>query len=243
MTDRVRCIPGLREAVGAYALGALEPAEADQVAAHIAECDECGAQYVEFIELLPLLAAVTEQEAIDGPVRPEPAVLGRVLAAAEPPRPRAARYRLGPDRPARVAQRPRARLAMAAAGLVLVLGGAGAAVAVSTANHSAVVTAWSASGTAAPDPGVTAQAITASVRVTAADAGSAIELTMSHVPPGYNCSLVVVTKDGHREESSSWTAPSSGTLTFPDRVAAPPDKIASVQVVIPTGETLLTLAQ
>ena len=49
--------PWLREAVGAYLLGALEPAENDRVAAHLAGCASCRAEYGELAELLPLLAS------------------------------------------------------------------------------------------------------------------------------------------------------------------------------------------
>jgi Putative zinc-finger len=64
--------PWLREAIGGYVLDALDPAESDVVAAHLAECAGCQEEYEQLRELLPLLGAVTESEALLGPVRPEP---------------------------------------------------------------------------------------------------------------------------------------------------------------------------
>lgn len=231
MTTQGRCTPEQRESVGAFALGALEPAEADQVSAHLSECAECRAQYGEFLELLPLLASVTEQEAVTGPVRPEPEVLGRVLAAAEPVR--------APSR----ARGPalRSKLMLAACAVLIAAGGVGAGVVMSGSGHQAVAS-WSASATGRiAYPGSTAWPVAATVKVSAADTGSYIELTMDDIPQGYECSLMVVTTAGQHEKGESWTAPSSGRFTIPDTVPTPPRDIAAVQVVLPSGQTLLTL--
>jgi Putative zinc-finger len=241
VTSSSRCTPGLREAVAAFALGALEPGEADQVSAHLAECADCRAQYGEFLELLPLLAEVSEQEAVEGPVRPIPEVLGRVLAAAEPP----ARY-VSADRPVRrpAARRLRPRMALAAAAVVLLAGGVavGFGLSAHTQNHQVVAASWTTSSTATLYPGVPASTVSATVEVSAVDSGSYIELTMDNIPKGYSCSLVVVDSDGNRQQGDNWTAPTSGKFTIPDMVSTPPGKVSSVQVMLPTGATLMTLA-
>lgn len=64
--------PWLREAIGGYVLDVLEPAESEAIADHLAECAGCREEYEQLRELLPLLGAVTESEALLGPVRPEP---------------------------------------------------------------------------------------------------------------------------------------------------------------------------
>jgi len=65
MTDHIdRCTapqtPSLRLAVGAYVLGALDPAETDQVTAHLDQCPSCHQEYLNLLDLVPLLACVTE---------------------------------------------------------------------------------------------------------------------------------------------------------------------------------------
>jgi Putative zinc-finger len=233
MSGQGRCTPELREAVGAFALGALEPQEADEVSAHLSACVECRAQYGEFLELVPLLAAVSEQEAVTGPVRPEPAVLGRVLAAAGPAR--ATRRRLRPTG-------TRSRMALAACAALVAVGGVAGGIAAAGSGRQPVAGSWTASAAGKlPYTGRSPWPVAATVKVTAADSGSYIELTMNNIPKGYSCSLVVVTTDGRQEKGDSWSAPSSGDFTIPDTVPTPPHQIAAVRVVLSDGETLMTL--
>lgn len=264
MTDRVPpCIaagdPWLREAVGAYLLGALEPEENDRVAAHLAACASCRAEYGELTELLPLLASVTETEAVNGPVRPEPAVLGRVLetasrqavgdpsggvggAAPETDRPGSAlttRWQRGRRyRPARTSLR--ARVALAAAGLVAA---AGAGAGVMMSGSSQVVAApgtWSAN-TSVPSYGPNEPPITASVQVSPVSWGSKIQLRMAHVPVGYTCTMVVVSTSGTPVVAGNWKSSTEETFTIPGSVSLTPDRIASIDVELPNGSTLLSL--
>lgn len=73
--------PPLREALGAYVLGALDKAESDRVSAHLSVCAGCRLEYAQMIEMVVLLAGATEAEVINGSsTRPERAVLGRILA-------------------------------------------------------------------------------------------------------------------------------------------------------------------
>lgn len=258
MTTRVPpCIaaddPWLREAVGAYLLGALEPEESDRVAAHLTACASCRAEYGELTELLPLLASVTETEAVNGPVRPEPAVLGRVLeTASRQAAGDGADPALDPDRPGRRqparerhgsryrAARPslRGRIAIAAAGLVAAAG-AGAGVMMSGGSHaSAVPGSWNASASA---PSAYGTAITASVEVSPASWGSTIQLKMAHVPVGYTCTMVVVGTSGTPVVAGNWKASAEEAFTIPGSVSLAPDRIASIEVDLPNGSTLLTL--
>jgi anti-sigma factor RsiW len=264
--------PGLREAVGAYLLGALEPEENDRVAAHLVTCASCRAEYGELTELLPLLASVTETEAVNGPVRPEPAVLGRVLetasqqvAAGRPTTPpaqsgplalsdppagsnplpgsdaadqadRATHHRGGRYRPARTSMRT--RIAVAAAGLVAAAG-IGTGLLMSGGAQVAAAPSWSASATVpsyGQDP-----PITASVDVSSASWGSKIQLKMDHVPVGYTCTMVVVSTSGTPVVAGNWMASAEQAFTIPGSVSLPPDRIATIQVELPNGTTLLSL--
>jgi hypothetical protein len=253
MTDRApHCIavnnPALREAVGVYMLGGLDPVESDRVSAHLAECGSCREEYGELSELLPLLASVSESEAVNGPVWPEPAVLGRVLETS----------RLGPPfgteqnnghvrhkgarRP--VARPRRTRIALGVASLVLAAAGSGIGVLMSSSStpsaSTTVAGSWRASAVSAPSyPGEAA--ITATVQASPASWGSKIQLKMDHVPDGYTCSMVVFGSGGQRVEAGNWTAKNGGPLTIDASVSLTPDVISSVQVDLPDGSTLLNL--
>ena len=263
MSDRVPpCTaardPWLREAVGAYLLGALEPEENDRVAAHLVTCESCRAEYGELTELLPLLASVTETEAVNGPVRPEPAVLGRVLETASQQAAgrggRAAHHlREHPDalehpeharqqhhgrryRPARTSLRT--RITLGAAGLVAAVG-AGTGLLLSGGAQVAAAPGWSASATVA-STGYD-EPITASVDGTPASGGSKIQLKMDHVPAGYTCTMVAISTSGTPVVAGDWKASSEETFTIPGSVSLAPDRIATIQVDLPNGSTLLSL--
>jgi hypothetical protein len=240
--------PALREAVGAYVLGALDSTETDQVTAHLADCHSCREEYLELLELLPLLATVTEAGAVNGPVRPGPDVLGRLLSswrrdsvggrrdpAGRGPLSRRPNGRGGPSRRSR-----RSKYALAAAGAVIFAGICAIGLLV-PAGRPDTSTAWSATAAAGPsraDPDADA---TASVRVSATTWGSAISLTIEHVPEGYECTMIVVASDGHREDAGTWKARTDGTFTFPGTAGIDPDQIASIQVELLDGTTLVTL--
>jgi anti-sigma factor RsiW len=66
----------VREALGAYVLGALAPGEAAEVEAHLGRCAACAAER-DALAALPGLLALAEEAASHGP--PSPAVEERVL--------------------------------------------------------------------------------------------------------------------------------------------------------------------
>lgn len=251
--------PWLREAVGAYLLGALEPEENDRVAAHLVTCESCRAEYGELTELLPLLASVTETEAVNGPVRPEPAVLGRVLETAsqqvaDHATGRAAGHAAWHDSPEHVEHaehaqhrgrryRPartslRTRIALTAAGVIAATGAGLGLLLAGGSQVAATPGAWSASASVTQ---AGYESITASVDVTPVSWGSNIQLKMNHVPVGYTCTMVVVSTSGTPVVAGNWKASAEETFTIPGSVSLAPDRIAAIQVDLPNGTTLLTL--
>jgi len=253
MNDRVpRCTaafdPALREAMGAYMLGALEPAESDRVAAHLAECADCRAEYGELAELLPLLASVSEGEAINGPVRPEPAVLGRVLQTTALDGARLLPAQHAPDASTplrhrgdrRPVPRPRrVRLALASVG-ALVAAGATAAAMMMTSTGGAPAGSWSATGTAYVDDKT--HKIIATVQVEPdSGQGSKIQLHMDQVPAGYTCTMVVVGLGGQETRIGTWTANTDGQFSIPGWSALSPASIHAIEVELPGGDALFDL--
>src|SRR5690242_8535108 len=71
-----------RTQLGAYALGALEPAEAAEVEAHLTTCAECRAELAELSELKDLLGEVPPEAFLDGPPEGGDLLLQRTLREA-----------------------------------------------------------------------------------------------------------------------------------------------------------------
>lgn len=76
------CSPDQRIALGSYALGALDPLEADQVRRHLVECAACRTEYRELAAVPSVLARITETEMAAGPMPPDGELLTRLLARA-----------------------------------------------------------------------------------------------------------------------------------------------------------------
>jgi hypothetical protein len=76
------CSQELRFALGSYALGALDPPEADQVRLHLVECAACRAEYRELAAVPAVLARITETEMAAVPVPPGSELLNRLLDQA-----------------------------------------------------------------------------------------------------------------------------------------------------------------
>lgn len=76
------CSPDQRIALGSYSLGALDPAEADQVRMHLVDCAACRAEYRELAAVPAVLARITETEMAAGPVPPDGELLTRLLEKA-----------------------------------------------------------------------------------------------------------------------------------------------------------------
>jgi anti-sigma factor RsiW len=81
---------GLRQEIGGYVLGALEPAEMAAVRAHLGQCVPCSREHA---SLSGLPALLTLAEGLDAAAGPPPAVEERLLdrIASSQPRPRRAR--------------------------------------------------------------------------------------------------------------------------------------------------------
>jgi hypothetical protein len=275
-------VPPPRETLGGYVLGALDPLETDRTAAHLAECEGCRAEYLDLLDLLPLLAVITEQEAVTGPVRPHPDTLEKVLSARStaeaeigtpgpPPGPaasphgspalggpaasaagaaagptvRGSRRRPRDSRPPSSGTQPRRRnfaMMIGAAAVVCAVVVAGVVTLGRGHNGPGQLTAWSAS---APATYAKGSEIAASVRVTTdtADSGSLINLTLSGVPAGYSCKMVMFGTDGTEQAGQQWTAPSAGTFSIPGRSTMAPKDIADIEVQLPDGAVLAQLNQ
>jgi anti-sigma factor RsiW len=223
----------VRLALGAHALGALEPDEAEEVDTHLATCDACGGELLELDGVAAFLGKVSESD---------------VRVVASPPR--QVLDRLLDDR-ARRHRRGRRLMAVAAAAAVLVVGGTvwGVVQGPGGSGEAAAPASVASPGDAAPfladeqgdqatvpkrAESVTSAAperVTPSARASAsllrtpegrvftgADGGYAATVTalpqgggtqlvvqVSGLPAGVRCRLVVFGGDGDSERTRSWT--------------------------------------
>src|SRR4051794_22727997 len=178
--------------LGAYVLGALDPAERRQVDEHVARCPACAAELAEFAALPALLDRVRPEDLLAPPATPSPDLFDRVSAAAA-----ADRRRVAEGRPAR---RGRRLVLVAAAVLVVVGAGAG-------------ITSWLlASGEETRT--VVAGPVHMTVTVDEQGDGTALDVIVAGVPPRTNCTLVVVDRDGDRHQAGEWSATYEGEAWF-----------------------------
>src|SRR5665811_1965468 len=71
-----------RTSLGAYVLGALDPADRSRVDAHLAGCPDCRDELASFAALPGLLGRVSRAEVEAEPADPGPQLLERLLGAA-----------------------------------------------------------------------------------------------------------------------------------------------------------------
>lgn len=218
MSD-ARC-DDVRVALGALALGALEPAEERQVREHLAECPECAHEAESLAATAGALALLDTAEAVGEAPIPSSDLLPRVLAQV-----RRARLR-----------RRLVGLAVAAA-IAVAAGLGGLGLAGSDTEPDGTPPVASESG---QDGGII-------LEVDAWDRGwgTALQATISGVPAGSRCSLVAVGGDGTREVGATWVVPGdgyeeAGTLTVDGAVGLRSWNVDHYEVVTVEGRTLVT---
>ncbi|MYW64757.1 RNA polymerase subunit sigma [Streptomyces sp. SID8379] len=200
----------VHEAVGAYALGILDDAEATTFEAHLATCERCARQLEEFAGMEPMLAALADLP----PGRGTPAV-GASLAAR--PSPDLARTLV--DEVARTRTRKRRRgLYLVAAAAALIIGGPLTVMAATDDGGGGNVAAHSTSPAKDAFAHITdkVKATDATTNVSATVGmekkawGTHTVLELKNVKGPLKCSLVAVGKNGERETVTTWAVPKWG---------------------------------
>lgn len=239
----------VRMALGAYALGALDSREAAEVYEHLGWCPFCRVEADEFLGLPALLGRVTEAD-IEQASRPPRAVLDRMLKV------RARRRRI-----------TQAVLAVAASLVICAVGGSiwlyaaqpgggdeTATVAIAPESAQADSPAADAQAaeptrtvTVAPSTRTTRE-LTASrgevhavLRLRSGEGGTQVGVSLGGVPRGTKCNVIVVAKDGTREQAASWTirAANGEVASFSGSTAIPMEQISRIDLETPDGDLLL----
>jgi anti-sigma factor RsiW len=198
-------------ALGAYVLGALEPDERQQVEEHLRACPLCAAELAGFRPLPGLLDRVRPEDLLPVPVAPSPDLFERTAAAA-----------VGTARPRSLRSRT---WALVAAAVLAVLGiGAG-------------VTVW-ATGQGEQTASATAGPVHVTVTASAAEEGSALEVTVAGLRPGETCRVVAVDTDGSRHDAGSWPTSADGDGTWTGWADVDADALAGA-VILGNGDRVV----
>ncbi|TDC99204.1 zf-HC2 domain-containing protein [Nonomuraea deserti] len=247
----------IRLSMGAHALGALEPDEALEIDDHLATCEACGAELVEFEGVASFLGKVSERdvELVSSPPRQ---VLDRLLN----------------DR-ARRNRRGRVLMAVAASAAALVVGGT-VWTTVNTASHEDSAAAPAVAGSSrsdqekgkpelysdskpsasrAPVPKASERAVTgrqfpgentaegyrATVTAVPGDGGTELSVSVDGVPAGTTARLVVVARDGRRDPAGSWDVRYQDKAVFKSTTSLPMGDIARFELVDEKDKALVRI--
>jgi hypothetical protein len=217
-----------RISLGAYVLGALDPAERGRVDAHLATCPDCRDELASFAALPGLLGRVSRVE-VEIPVAdPGPQLLERLLNAAAAERSH---------------DRRRRWVASVAAAVVLV---ATAAVGVGLA-HSRTPQLKELAGPSqtfvATDP---VTHVKATVKEVKKGWGATLQFTLSGISaslyPGdaERCQLVAVGSNGQTDIAASWATPTAGhDIKAIGATGISATDVTGFRVVGPDGSTLV----
>lgn len=195
--------------IGAYVVGALDPADRSSLEQHLPTCRACSDELAGLAGLPGLLGRLTSEEAEGSAAAPPPGLLDGLLARAGARR------------------RRRFRLATAAAAVV-VAAGVGSGVAAATAGG----------GSAGRQLTASAGPVSAHASLRSAPAGVAVDLRLRGVPAGTQCRLVVLTTDGRHIGAGTWYADYAGDAGVTETAATEVDRIAALRVET-LGGTLL----
>lgn len=206
----------VRQALGAYTIGALDADERAEVEAHLADCAACRDELAGLAVLPGLLGRLSADEAASGLLAVDTGRAERAITAVAVTQ-RGARLRL------RLWQ-----LAATAALLALV----------------AVLVPWpvgDAGWTLRPQPVASdADTIDGWVRVTEQTWGMQVDIELRGLPERRGYSLVAVRGDDHRATAASWTATDEGAIRLTGSCYVNAGDLARFEVVAPDDEVLAT---
>jgi anti-sigma factor RsiW len=209
----------VREELGAYVLGGLEPAERRVVDAHVAECGRCRDELARFSVMPGVLDRLSAEEVLEDPssvpalVRPQ---LAAGLAAAEQ----------GLRRQVR-----RWRVATAAASLATIAAVAALVVTDSAPTETVRVEVAPVAADAAQVEGT--------VAAFAWEWGTTVEVDISRLPARDSYTIWIVDVDDEWVAAGTWGPTRDGSALVRSATAVPTTRVARVEVHDDRGGSLL----
>jgi hypothetical protein len=213
--------PHPTQELGAFALGALEEPEAREIAEHLVECADCRAQFDELKGMREVLGEIPPEAFLDGPPEDADLLLPRILRRIEQEK-AAKRRKRG-----------------------LIIGAAAAGIALVALGGGIVIGRGSESQPTVSATGPATTRIPGTKQLTGSDSGAKLAATVvpadgwvwvhasvSGLPPGEKCRLVVVSRTGDTEIAGSWLSlanPASTAKLDGTALVAPAD-VAAVEV-------------
>jgi anti-sigma factor RsiW len=230
--------PHQTEALGAYALGALDEQETAEVREHLARCADCRTELEAVNAMRETLGEIPPEAFLDGPPDGGDLLLQRTLRAVRA-------ERSSTTRGLRVVG-----TAAAAVAVVLAIGGG-----VLLGEHGDVSqNASTPRPTEAPPtagttfvPGTkTISGVSSSVRLTAtvtpASGWVRVNASVTGIPAGERCQLIVVSRSGERQVAGSWLVSpklAANGVNLDGSALIAPDQVASIQVQNVAGHTFV----
>jgi anti-sigma factor RsiW len=225
MNNMTSCLH-VRQSLGVYVVGAIDPAERTMVDLHLAGCPECREELAGLAGLPALLGRVPVEEAAQIAGFPAERTRPGLLPDAAPP----AEEILSPLL-ARVAQRRRAsrwrNLAAAAAVALIAAGGAAGATQIAQGSgHSTVGAPWDHASATMPRTHVTAV-----IQYRSQPGGTQLIAQVSGIKPGTTCEFWVKDAHGGEWQAGSWTVTSGWqNQSYTESVATPVSQVTGFSI-------------
>jgi anti-sigma-K factor RskA len=222
----------IRQALGIYVVGAIDPAERTLVDIHLSTCPDCREELAGLAGLPALLGRVPASDA-------ERLILhsAEVKDLEEPP------AEMLNSLIRRVAERRAVRrwrtLAAAAAAVVIALAGgaAGARIIAPSAHPIAGHQEAVAEVVTATNPRTHVSAI---VSYTAKSWGTRMDVWVAGIKDGTSCEVWAVNASGQRWQAGSWTVPGGPEPGYPASVSLPASQLRSFEITL-GGRVLVTV--
>ena len=223
----------MRQSLGVYVVGALDPAERMLVDLHLAGCRECREELAGLAGLPALLGRVPARDA-------ERVILesAELRDLEEPPAELLARL-LKEVAARRATGRWRGILAAAAAVVFAIASGVAGAHFLIPGGQSQPPAAAMPDTVSAHNP---VTGVTATVSYRAATWGTAIDVKVTGVPAGISCTMWALNKDGKKFAAGSWSVPygAAGVASYPAAASLPEKDVVAFQIWS-NGEDLLNI--
>jgi anti-sigma-K factor RskA len=211
----------IRQALGIYVVGAIDPAERTLVDIHLGTCPDCREELAGLAGLPALLGRVPASDA-------ERLILhsAEVKDLEEPP------AELLNSLIRRVAERRAVRrwrtLAAAAAAVVIALaGGAAGARIIAPSTHPIAAHAAVPEVVTATNPRTHVSAI---ISYTAKSWGTRMDVWVAGIKDGTSCQVWAVNASGQRWQAGSWTVPGGPEPGYPASVSLPASQLRSFEI-------------